>query len=57
MPNDYFPVTWDLWDKGVIDVTQVIKALDLYGYELNYITKQGIKGSKFGETIEFRLRD
>jgi len=54
MPNDYLSVLWGLWKDNIITPNQVIEALNLYGYNLDYITKSGLKASKPGETHEFK---
>jgi hypothetical protein len=50
MPNNYLSTLWTLWKNEVLDVSLVIKALEIYGYQLNYLGNGGIKTSKENET-------
>jgi hypothetical protein len=54
MPNDYLPILWNQWMGGILGVDEVIENLKVYGFELDYLTKSGIKASRFGEVFEFR---
>lgn len=55
MSNQYLQVIWELWKSEIIDSSQIIKALNLYGYQLSYIGNSGLKAFKENEIFEFKL--
>jgi hypothetical protein len=54
MPNDYIPILWEKWINGILRADEVVEQLKVYGFELDYLTKSGIKASRFEEVFEFR---
>jgi hypothetical protein len=54
MPNDYIPILWEKWMNGILRADEVVEQLKVYGFELDYLTKNGIKASRFEEVFEFR---
>jgi hypothetical protein len=54
MPNGFLHALHQLWALKVIDVAGISSAISVYGYELSYIDKQGIKVESENEKFEFR---
>lgn len=54
MPNGFLHALHQLWSLKVIEVNGIISALSVYGYELSYIDKQGIKVENENEKFEFK---
>jgi hypothetical protein len=55
IPNEFLSTLWNLWKHEIISPAQVIKALNLYGYQLDYIGNGGLKASKERETYRYEV--
>ena len=47
-------VLWEKWMNGILKADEVVEQLKIYGFELDYLTKSGIKASRFEEVFEFK---
>lgn len=54
MPNEYLSNLWILWFDGIIEPSHIIKALEVYGYQLSYVGNGGLKAFKENETFEYK---
>jgi hypothetical protein len=54
MPHGFLQNLHQLWALKVVDPAGVISALSAYGYELSYLTLDGIGAEKENEKHEFR---
>lgn len=53
MPSEFLSTLWKLWKHEIIEPAQVIKALNLYGYQLDYLGNKGIEATKLNEKYTF----
>ena len=53
MPNEFLSTLWKLWKHEIINPAQVIQALNLYGYQLDYLGNGGLKATRENETYKF----
>ena len=54
MPNGFLHALHQLWSLKVIEVNGITSALSVYGYELSYIDRKGIKVENENEKFEFK---
>ena len=54
MPHGFLQNLHKLWALKVVDPAGVISAISAYGYELSYLTLNGIGIEKENEKFEFR---
>jgi hypothetical protein len=54
MPHGFLQNLHQLWALKVVDPAGVISAISAYGYELSYLTLNGIGIEKENEKFEFR---
>ena len=54
MPHGFLQNLHQLWALKVVDPAGVISAISAYGYELTYLTINGIGIEKENEKFEFR---
>ena len=54
MPHGFLQNLHQLWALKVVDPAGVISAISAYGYELGYLTLNGIGIEKENEKFEFR---
>ena len=52
MESHHLKTLWSLWVNQTMKPHQIIKAVSSYGYELSYLTKQGIGVEKQGTKIQ-----
>ena len=52
METHLLKTLWGLWVNHTLKPHQIIKAVSSYGYELSYLTKQGIGVEKQGTKIQ-----
>ena len=53
MPSEFLSTLWKLWKHEIINPAQVIQALNLYGYQLDYLGNGGLKATRENETYKF----
>jgi hypothetical protein len=53
-PMELLSVLWEKWMNGILKADEVVEQLKIYGFELDYLTKSGIKASRFEEVFEFK---
>jgi hypothetical protein len=54
MPNGYLGALWLMWSNSAIEPAHVIKALSIYGYKLDALTKQGLVASNENTRFEYK---
>ena len=54
MPHGFLQNLHQLWALKVVDPAGVLSAISAYGYELSYLTINGIGIEKENEKFEFR---
>jgi len=54
MPHGFLQCLHQLWALKVMEVSGIITAISAFGYELSYITLNGIGVEKENEKLEYR---
>jgi hypothetical protein len=54
MPNGYLGALWLMWSNNAIEPAHVIKALSIYGYKLDALTKEGLVSSNNNTRFEYK---
>jgi hypothetical protein len=54
MPHGFLQSLHQLWALKIIEISGIISAMSVYGYELSYIDKRGIGVEKENEKYTFQ---
>jgi len=54
MPHGFLQSLHQLWALKIIEISGIISAMSVYGYELSYIDKMGIGVEKENEKYTFQ---
>tara|TARA_B110000211_G_scaffold15122_1_gene15814 strand:- start:1039 stop:1209 length:171 start_codon:yes stop_codon:yes gene_type:complete len=54
MQTSHLQTLWNMWLDRLLSPSHIIKVIHIYGYELSYLTKQGIGVEKPGTKIYYK---